>query len=180
MNRRLYSLITAFGLALAAILLLGTFVSQAAPSPTSVSGVDRATEFATDSATDSATTISAMSAVSIPTILLFGFEPPLVLNDDGRTVEVNGHGTCPEGGEMFRLMVIVTQDSSGARARGTTIEQCTGDLQHWSIDAKTLGPAWRTFDPGLAQACAMAQIFRPQGGTVTGAWCADVAVELQE
>jgi hypothetical protein len=175
MRKCLYSLMTAFGLCLAAILLFGTFVSEAAPPQASVVGVDRAPEYAADGVT----TISARTAISIPTLLLFGFEPPFVLSEDGRTLDVNGHGTCPERGETMRLMVIVTQDSSGARAIGRTTDHCTGDRQQWSADAKTLGPAWRTFDPGRAQACAMAQIFVPRGGTVTGSWCADVDIVLQ-
>jgi hypothetical protein len=177
MKKRLYSLMAAFGFCLAAILLFGTFVSQAAPQQDSMASVDHTAVYLNDGAS----TISARMAISIPTIFLFGFTEPeseergeFELSDDGRTLYANGHAECD--GEHFRLMVTITQETTGARAMGRTVEKCDeGQPQTWNATARALGPAWRTFESGEAHACAMAIIHPARGGAVVK-WCADVDI----
>jgi hypothetical protein len=178
MKKRLYSLMAAFGFCLAAILLFGTFVSLAAPQQDSVGSVDHTPVYLNDGAT----TIAARMAISIPTVFLFGFTEPdsdergqFGLSDDGRTLYANGHAECD--GEHFRLMVTITQEATGARAMGRTVEKCDGEgkPQTWNATARALGPAWRTFESGEAHACAMAIIHPARGGAVVK-WCADVDI----
>ena len=155
-------LVVASAVSVSALLLLGALVVFAAP----------AADVSAHPALAPAGSVTARRAISVP----FGIASSLSLGAGGRQVMVTGHGTCQEGGETFRVMVMVTQDATGARAHGTTTENCTGEAQTWDAQAGAVGRAG--FAPGDAEACATAIVFRPHAGAVVNRWCK--AVELTQ
>jgi len=160
MRNRIWQVSTALFFALAALLVFGTFASQAAPSEHVA-------------ATDDSTTLSAIQArriISIP----FGIDDTLRLSEDGQIVHVTGHAECPPEGETYRIQVTVTQDDTRARARGRTAASCADTS--WAAAANQQGP--NSFTPGPAEVCAKALIHTNEGGAITFRWCK--AVTLQE
>lgn len=165
MRARIFRLGTALIIAVMGLALFGTLASLAAPSARSTGK----TEITAKNVPD----IQMRRAISIP----FGIADVLAVSADGRHITVAGHGTCQEGGDWFSLNLTIDQESTGAKAKAYTEETCTGDSQEWEVTAEALGPVWRTFEAGEAQACATAIVHRGQGGAVVNQWCKIVELE---
>jgi hypothetical protein len=69
--------------------------------------------------------------------------------------------------------VTVEQESTGARAKGTTADLCrdTGTFD-WSATATT-NPA-SSFQTGDAEACGMVIVFTDGKGSIVHRWCKEV------
>lgn len=99
---------------------------------------------------------------------------------EGHKVDVSGPIGCTAG-ERVRLDVTVTQRDTAAIARGDTELKCLGKGegkdatgQPWSVAATVEGP--ETFEPGAAEACAMAITYSADMRTDAHQWCVDVTI----
>ncbi len=165
MKARLLRLVLASAIGFAALLLLGSLVVLAAPAG-NVSPQPAAAPTNNVSAG-----LSALRAISVP----FGIASPLPLAANGRQVKVTGHGTCQQGGDAFQVMVLVTEDSTGAVGFGTAEASCTGEAQTWDTLATAMGP--QVFAPGDAQACAFAMVYQANADAGVKQWCKPVKLE---
>ena len=95
----------------------------------------------------------------------------LSLMPNGRIIITKGRVHCTEG-EAVRVKVEITQSSTGAKAIGHTDEVCTGEPQNW--DAITVTRKSAAFEPGEAQACAVARTRFRDEITDTFSWCRSV------
>jgi hypothetical protein len=113
---------------------------------------------------------TAFAKVVINTI-----DPVAGLSEHGRHVELTGPLQVLPAGERVVLRVTVTQRSTGASAEGETQFVATGDLQHWAVQAQTMGR--QAFAPGPARATALA-LTVAKGGEVTDAhqWLVDITL----
>ncbi|HBY94061.1 MAG TPA: hypothetical protein DEP84_08880 [Chloroflexi bacterium] len=94
-----------------------------------------------------------------------------------RHIEVKGHIVCDRG-EMVRIRVVVTQDSTRAVAQGHTQDFCIAedadDVQFWTVNAVARGPAG--FEPGRAEVCAWANTRFRSEITDRFQWCKEVTL----
>jgi len=81
-------------------------------------------------------------------------DPVAIVTDNGRHIMVTGPIACTEG-QRADIRVTATQRATGAVAEGHTRITCTGDIQHWEVDASTQGD--ETFVEGPATAVALAR-----------------------
>ena len=115
--------------------------------------------------------IRATNRISIP----YGFAATLPLGTDGQSVQAIGHGGCTENEEVT-VAVTVTQSTTGALATGQWQGTCTGELQHWTVDAAIVsgGP----FEAGAAGVCGIATTRSDGEVTDTDEWCPEEGVTL--
>jgi hypothetical protein len=151
----------AFGLAVSALVLFAA--SQTAPALAGTISSNMKESQQQPSA------IVARRLISVP----FGIDSPLNMTADGQMIDVTGHGNCEEIGNTYNLRVNVTQESSGAKAKGNMQSTCQPDTQfQWSIAANANTVA--DFQPGSAQACGMVVIYPERGGAGVYRWCKTV------
>lgn len=150
------------------VTILAVLMAVATNAETTNSAALDSSQPALNSNTDPS--IIASRLISIP----YGIDSPLPLSTDGQTVQVTGHGECPDGGESFMIQVTLTQNGPQNRAMGVTQDNCEGQSS-WSAVANT--PGNKTLTPGPAQACGRAFIFSPAGDTLVGEWCVDVILQ---
>ena len=162
MNNRIVYLGAALALAMLVILAM---VLLFAAGTAVASRVERAVPPARDPGG-----ISVSRAISIP----FGIDSPLPIVQEGDAVLVSGHGICPAGGERYQLRTTVEQD--GTRAMGFTEGDCAGGAA-LTWEALAVTPPPQQFQPGLAEACGMVQVFFPREGAIVHKWCLDVTLQ---
>jgi hypothetical protein len=143
-----------------AILAIGLHVDGRA------AGLDAAQP---DQALDGQPDIVAARLISIP----YGFDDVLPLGPDGQSVQVGGHGECPDGGVTFYIRATVTQNGRQIRAMGVASGDC--GVSGWSAVATT--PGSQTLIPGPAVACGHVIIFGTPNGALVGDWCKDVTLQ---
>jgi len=91
-----------------------------------------------------------IAAPAFAKVVVNTIDPIATVN--GRHVILTGPIRCDEG-QTVTIGVTVTQRPTGALAEGQTRLICTGDTQHWEIDAATHGN--ETFESGTATAVAV-------------------------
>lgn len=103
-------------------------------------------------------------------------DPVAIIADNGRRIQLTGplQSTAVEHTE---LRVTLTQRSTGAVAEGQAVFTSTGELQHWQIQASTLGNA--TFQEGPATAVALARTSSPGQTTDAHQWLVPITLVKQ-
>ncbi|MDX1686445.1 MAG: hypothetical protein R3248_00545 [Candidatus Promineifilaceae bacterium] len=115
--------------------------------------------------------IQATERISIP----YGFTSTLPISIDGQGVQAIGHGGCTEN-EAVTVAVTVTQSTTGAVATGEWQGTCTGELQHWRVDATLV--SGNAFEAGAAEVCGVATTRSDGEVTDTDEWCPEDGVTL--
>lgn len=137
------------------------FTSEPAPLPAT-------TDIGPGENVDGQIRIQFTERISIP----FGIAPVLSIHDVGEKVVVNGHGGCTAG-EVVTVAISVTQ-ATGPAAVGQTDQNCTGELQQWTVLATVNTET--NLAPGNAEACGVATTRSDGKVTDTFAWCRDVVL----
>jgi hypothetical protein len=94
---------------------------------------------------------AVVSGPSFAGVALNTIDPIAVVADDGHRLVVTGPIACTAG-ERVALQVTVTQRTTGAVAQERIRFTCTGDVQHWEVQAKSVGET--PFVEGAATAVA--------------------------
>jgi hypothetical protein len=92
---------------------------------------------------------------------------------DGRLVRVTGPIGCTLG-ERVSITVAVSQPATAARARSRWRRRCTGEVQHWRVEAR--GRHGTRFENGRGRVCAVATTRAGSRVTDTRRWCEPVDV----
>jgi hypothetical protein len=92
---------------------------------------------------------------------------------DGAQVRSTGPIGCTRG-ERIAIRVSVSQAATGARARKSWKRRCTGEVQHWQVEARVGRKA--RFARGSAKVCAVAKTRTGRRITDTRKWCRRVSV----
>ena len=79
-------------------------------------------------------------------------DPVATITRNDRHIVVTGPVQCTAG-ETFDVRATLTQRTTGAMAEGAVRFTCTGNLQHWLVEANTRGK--ESFQAGLATAVAI-------------------------
>jgi len=113
----------------------------------------------------------AFAGVSFNTI-----DPVAIVTDNGSQIIVTGPITCTKRQRAF-LRVRVTQRATGAVATGRTRLLCTGEAQHWAVQAAIHGDA--PFQEGQATAVAFGRTFLREDSTDAHQWLVDIALRRE-
>jgi pimeloyl-ACP methyl ester carboxylesterase len=93
--------------------------------------------------------------------------------EDGRLVRVTGPIRCTRG-DRISIRVAVRQPATAARARGGWRGRCTGEVQHWQVEARARRGI--RFESGRGRVCAVAKTRSGPRVTDRRRWCERVNV----
>src|SRR4029453_12482040 len=110
----------------------------------------------------------AFAGVSLNTIA-----PIAIVTDNGWHIIVTGPIACMES-ERAHQRVTVTQRATGAVAYGRTCITCTGDTQHWEVQASIQGQ--ETFQEWPATAVALGRTTWRGESTDAHQWLVDITL----
>ena len=170
-SRFLYILLLVV-LVLSAFVLALTFLNGISLSRNTLDFNQPGLDYVYDEDSSTGIKVLARRAISIP----FGIDDVLNLSADGKSIDVSGHGECPEGAETYKLNITVNQDSTSAPAKGKTEGNCpSGSSINWSTEALAPGPI--TFEEGSTFVCGKAVIHFEEEGALTFSWCKEVRLK---
>jgi len=92
---------------------------------------------------------------------------------DGTLVRVTGPIACTRR-ERIAISVAVSQPATAARARSRWQSRCTGDVQHWQVEARARRGT--RFENGRGRVCAHATTRTGTRVTDTRTWCERVRI----
>ena len=127
---------------------------------------------------------TALVVVGLGAVLLSGADASAFLSantidelathkEAGRLVRVTGPIACTRG-ERVAISVAITHPGTAARARSRWMSRCTGEVQHWQVQARARGET--RFGPGRGRVCAHATTRAGTRVTDTRKWCERVHV----
>jgi pimeloyl-ACP methyl ester carboxylesterase len=128
---------------------------------------------------------TALLVVGLAVVLLFGAEAAsaylasntidelATYKKGGRLVRVTGPIACTRG-ERIAIRVAVSQPATAARARSRWKSRCTGEVQHWQVEARARRGT--RFGNGRGRVCAHATTRAGRRATDTRKWCERVQV----
>ena len=103
-------------------------------------------------------------------------DPNAVVADNGRHLVVTGPIAC-DSGERVAIRVTVTQRTTGALAEGLTAVVCTGELQQWTVHARTQGN--EPFEEGPALAVGLARTTERGYATDAHQWLVPITLTAE-